>query len=233
MKTKANMNRGFVGCILVFIFAMMMSMPVSAASKVKLNKTSATVVVGKTVQLNVKNTSKKVTWTSSKKSVATVSKSGKVTAKKAGTATITAKVGSKKLKCKVTVKSNVWNNSNGNNIYSWADSSWIYLAICNQSQSLNFVHAQPLKISYNSKKQLVAQIVVLNKTLGYNYYFNQITVTINDKNGAPVAIGTFDLDETVISPFGTVTCALTFDEGSTKQVINLRNTEFSWTISTN
>ena len=70
----------------------------------KLNKKSVTLKVGKTYKLKVKNTTKKVTWTSSKKSVATVSKTGKVTAKKKGTATITAKVGSKKLKCKVTVK---------------------------------------------------------------------------------------------------------------------------------
>ena len=70
----------------------------------KLNKTKATVYVGKTVTLKVTGTAKKVTWSTSKKSVATVSSKGKVTAKKAGTATITAKVGTKKLTCKVTVK---------------------------------------------------------------------------------------------------------------------------------
>ncbi len=76
----------------------------SAASKVKLSKTSITLTVGSTKKLKVTGTSKKVKWSSSNKKVATVNKNGKVTAKKKGTATITAKVGKKKLKCKVTVK---------------------------------------------------------------------------------------------------------------------------------
>ncbi len=77
---------------------------IHAASKVKISKTKATMTVGKTMQLKIKGTKKKVTWSSNKKSVATVSKKGKVTAKKAGKATITAKVGKKKFKCSVTVK---------------------------------------------------------------------------------------------------------------------------------
>ncbi len=70
----------------------------------KLNKKKATVKVGKSVKLKVKNTSKKVTWSSSNKKVAKVSKAGKVTGVKAGKATIKAKVDGKALKCKVTVK---------------------------------------------------------------------------------------------------------------------------------
>ena len=78
---------------------------VSAASKkVKLNKTKATIYVGKTVTLKVKNTKKKVKWSTSNKKVATVTKKGKVKGKKAGKATITAKVGKKKYQCKITVK---------------------------------------------------------------------------------------------------------------------------------
>ena len=77
---------------------------VEAASKVKLNKTKATMYVGKSTQLKVKGTTKKVTWKSSNKKVATVSKKGKVTAKKKGKATITATVSGKKYTCKVTVK---------------------------------------------------------------------------------------------------------------------------------
>lgn len=46
----------------------------------------------------------KVTYHSSNKKVVSVSSSGKLTAKKKGTATITVKSGSKKVKCKVTVK---------------------------------------------------------------------------------------------------------------------------------
>ncbi|MDD6043366.1 MAG: Ig-like domain-containing protein [Eubacteriaceae bacterium] len=83
------------------------STPISAvaeAATVKINKKTATVVVGATVKLKISGTSKKVTWSTSKKSVATVSSKGVVTGKKAGKATITAKVNGKKYTCKVTVK---------------------------------------------------------------------------------------------------------------------------------
>ena len=75
-----------------------------AASKVKLNRKKATITVGKSVTLKVKNAKKKVKWSTSNKKVATVNKKGKVTGEKAGKATITAKVGRQKYKCKVTVK---------------------------------------------------------------------------------------------------------------------------------
>ena len=77
---------------------------VSAANKVKLNKKKATVYVGKNVILKLKNNNGNVKWSSSNKKVATVSSKGKVKGKRAGKATITAKVGSKKYKCKITVK---------------------------------------------------------------------------------------------------------------------------------
>ncbi len=73
------------------------------AAKIKLNKKSAKVYVGKTVNLKVKGTSKKVKWSTSDSTIATVTKKGKVKGVKVGKATITAKVGKKNLKCKVTV----------------------------------------------------------------------------------------------------------------------------------
>ncbi len=73
--------------------------------QLKLNKTKATIKVGKTLKLKVKNTAKKVLWYSSKKRIASVNKKGKVIAKKHGTVIIKAKVkGAKALKCKVLVK---------------------------------------------------------------------------------------------------------------------------------
>lgn len=79
---------------------------VFAAKKVKLNKTKATIYVGKTVQLKVLNNRKGVKWSTSNKKVATVSKKGKVKGIKAGKATITAKISKKKYKCVITVKKN-------------------------------------------------------------------------------------------------------------------------------
>ena len=75
------------------------------AASPKLGKTRLTLDVGKKQTLKVKNASGKVKWSSSNKKVASVSKKGTVTAKKAGNAKITAKIGKKKLVCKVTVKS--------------------------------------------------------------------------------------------------------------------------------
>ncbi len=77
-------------------------------TKVTLNKTSATLTVGKTMTLKAtvtpKNASTKLTWTSSNKKIATVDSSGKVKGVKAGTATITVKTSNgKSASCKVTV----------------------------------------------------------------------------------------------------------------------------------
>lgn len=82
---------------------------------VKLNKTTATLKVGKktTLKVRVKKkgttkfktvAAKKVTFKSSKKAVATVTAKGVVKAKKAGKATITATYNEKTYTCKVTVK---------------------------------------------------------------------------------------------------------------------------------
>ncbi len=77
----------------------------TTSKKIKINKTSASLTEGKAVQLKIQGTSQKVTWSSDKRSVASVDSKGKVTAKKKGTAVITAKIGSQKYKCKITVKS--------------------------------------------------------------------------------------------------------------------------------
>lgn len=76
---------------------------VNAKSKIKISNSKITLTVGQSKTLKVKGTKKKPKWSSSKKSVATVSKKGKVVAKKTGSATITAKIGKKKYKCKVKV----------------------------------------------------------------------------------------------------------------------------------
>ena len=78
------------------------------ATKIKLNKTKATLKAGKSITLKSavtpKNSTDKLTWSTSDQKIATV-KNGKVTAKKAGKVTITVKTASgKKADCKITVK---------------------------------------------------------------------------------------------------------------------------------
>ena len=61
-------------------------------------------MVGNTKTLKMKNTKKKVKWTSGKNGVVKVSQKGVVTARKKGNTTVTAKVSGKKYTCRVTVK---------------------------------------------------------------------------------------------------------------------------------
>lgn len=69
----------------------------------KMNCTSKKITVGQSFSLKVTGTTQKITWSTSNKKYATVSSKGKVTAKKAGKVTITAKVGNKRLTCKLTI----------------------------------------------------------------------------------------------------------------------------------
>lgn len=69
-----------------------------------ISKKSVKLVEGQTVTIKMKNTIRKVTWSTKNKSIATVSKKGVVAGKKSGTTTITAKVGTKKYTCKVVVR---------------------------------------------------------------------------------------------------------------------------------
>lgn len=92
--------------VVVVMFAMMGSMVSEAsAAYMHLNYNSVRLSGGLTAKLKV-NTKKKVKWSSSNKKVASVSSKGLVKGKKKGKCTITAKVGKKKMKCKVTIISN-------------------------------------------------------------------------------------------------------------------------------
>lgn len=76
----------------------------ASAASVKLNKTKIVLVVGQTYNLKVSGTKKTPQWSSSNKKIVSVTKKGVVKGLKKGTATITAKIGKKKYKCKVTVE---------------------------------------------------------------------------------------------------------------------------------
>ena len=87
--------------------------PVTAAKKksvksIKLNKKSIKIYTDETYKLRAKvnpsSYTKKLNWKSSDRKVVTVSGKGKLTPRKAGRAVITAFIGKKKAKCKVTVE---------------------------------------------------------------------------------------------------------------------------------
>lgn len=78
--------------------------PTKVSAAAKINKKTLTLLKGQSATLKVTGTNKKTIWTSNRKSVATVSSKGKVIAKQKGTTIITAKIGSKKYSCKVTVQ---------------------------------------------------------------------------------------------------------------------------------
>lgn len=73
----------------------------------KLNFTKRELYVGTGKTLKVNGTNKSVKWSTSDSSVVTVTQKGKITAKKVGKAVVTATVGTKKLKCNVTVKNRI------------------------------------------------------------------------------------------------------------------------------
>jgi uncharacterized protein YjdB len=77
---------------------------------IQLSKSKMNLYVGENHTLSVRykpsdaTVTEKTIWKSSNKKIAMVSKNGKITAKRAGTVYITATVGNKTTKCKVTVK---------------------------------------------------------------------------------------------------------------------------------
>lgn len=103
-KEKMLKNNLIMLVFIIMIFAMLFSTEVQAA---KLNKTSLTLVKGKTYTLKMNGTKKKVIWKTKDKRIVKLSipkkNSIKIKAIKAGNAAVTAKVGKKTYKCRVTV----------------------------------------------------------------------------------------------------------------------------------
>lgn len=89
--------------ILLFVLIAVLSFPLAAQAKIKLNKKKITITIDQKAKLKVKGTKKKATWKSSNPKVVSVNKKGEITAKAFGTAKITAKVAKKKLTCIVKV----------------------------------------------------------------------------------------------------------------------------------
>lgn len=77
------------------------------AATIKLDRKTAVVTEGDYLQLTLKGTKKKPTWYSSNEYLASVSENGKVTTKGTGKVNITAKLGTKKYVCNVTIIPNI------------------------------------------------------------------------------------------------------------------------------
>lgn len=105
------MKKMVKGLSLVLVCSLVagITVPVSAAKKMKLSSKKITLKVGQKKKLEVKNTAKKVKWSikSGKKYISLTGKkktSVVVKAKKQGKAVVLAKIGNKKLTCQVTIK---------------------------------------------------------------------------------------------------------------------------------
>lgn len=100
--------------LLVLLVAALSTFPLTTetqAATPKISRTKATLTKGKQLKLKVTGTKKKPKWSSDKKKVATVTNKGVVKARGKGTAKITAKVGKKKLVCRVMVEAPKLNKS--------------------------------------------------------------------------------------------------------------------------
>lgn len=97
------MKKRYLWGIIALLLVVSIILPMDVTAAAKLNKSTTSVRVGKTVKLKVKGTKKKVRWVSRNNKIATVSSSGVVKGKKAGVVNVIAKFGSNKLTCKVTV----------------------------------------------------------------------------------------------------------------------------------
>lgn len=153
------------------------------AASAKLNKKSATLLAGQTLKLKVSNAGKnKVKWSTSKSKVATV-KNGTVTAVGKGSAVISAKVGKKTLKCKVTVKANEFKVSKMNT--SLLDSGSLYAIPYNVYYKNGKLYC---KAEFINKKHLFTIKRITNKkdksqlkmTLSARVYTSPLSTTYND-----------------------------------------------------
>ena len=142
---------------------------------VSLNKTSATLNKGKTLQLKatVTGPSKTTKWTSSNTAVATVNSKGLVTAKTAGNATITCTANKLTAKCKVTVK----------NPYKITLSKASLTMYQGKSYTLKATVVGPSKkVIWKSSNKSIASVNSNGKISGKKIGSCKITATANGKS---------------------------------------------------
>lgn len=204
------------------------------AATVKLNKTKLTLYTGDSYTLKVKGTSSKVKWSSNKKSIATVSSKGKVTAIKAGKVKITAKAGTKKLRCTVTVKKRpLGKGTKASPKSGYVSNTFTYYqegkkigkitmklerfesgskaAELAKNNSTNLAPtAEQEYIYFRFKITYISGSQTINAKDVFNYYYNifgkNSTKQMNNLNWGFFFENVDDLGKTILSPGNTVTC---------------------------
>lgn len=155
----------------VFILTLAIIFPVFAndcstiakAASIKINKSFLNLKAGETYTLKITGTKSKISWSSSNKEIASVSSKGKVTAKAIGTAIITAKIGSKKCTCRVTVEDSLTNEKAVKNItYVEAETDCGFVAIVTNENNVN-VHAEIEVVFYDDNEKKLSS----EKTSGF------------------------------------------------------------------
>lgn len=119
-------------CIALSAMMLLPTIPVSAKSKVSINKTSIALVKTKTYNLKLKNNKQKIKWTSSNKKIATVSKKGTVKGISNGSTKVTAKVGKKKYSCNIYVGKKIFENKYIKLYYTGINNKYLTFAVTNK-----------------------------------------------------------------------------------------------------
>lgn len=226
---KAGRSIRRVTLALVCVLAFCMCVPTSVGTQtglitsveaaVKLNASKRTLVVGQTATLKVKGTSAKVTWSSSNKKVVSVTSKGRIKGKAKGTATITAKVNGKKLKCRVTVKRNYLKFSgNGGRETGFYD-------VSQSGEQIPSIRITPLSIEYLSDGSLKFQVRLYNfSTFNWSRIARLDGVVIQGKKSGRTLVDIPVLRSS--SPFSlasgkSVTLTLTFKGSNVKRLVSL------------
>ncbi len=186
-------------------------------AKARLNYSWITMTEGYSIKLKVAGTKKKAKWSSTNKKVAKVSNKGVVYGKKAGKATVTAKVGGKKLKCSVKVKKIP---KKVVKVVEYKDTTF----------SVSEVHINLYGVTYKDEKSAISDTQNGTFTLELLNSSGSITWSSNNENIATVSNGVITAKAvgscTVTAKCGgkTFNCPVTVTNySSIDQVYNQRN----------
>ena len=168
------MKKRFVLPVLL-ILLIFGALPVSAAPK--LSKMTVKIGIEKTYTLKVNGISSgtKVKWSSANKNIATVNSKGKITGISAGKTKITAKVGSKNLRCNVIVVRKNIIAMNKLERYSYFRK---YMSESEMTQAYNVAKSLLEPIRGLSRKDQVIQIAVILR----RWFDNGMTYTMKLKH---------------------------------------------------